>query len=150
MCCDISTSYTTAAAYGSNPNVFIRLDNNRNRGGGGGGGEGSVASGGSYATIASFQKISLSTPAPYYSTPVISAKLSTPIHAVYAAPSSPASSAHIYCRPHCPSRTSYYASSQISMNSKVQNYIRLKAFHFFLKTFLAENEMGNWLQLGTL
>jgi hypothetical protein len=125
MMCPLSTSYTTAAAYGSNPNVFIRLDNNRNRGGGG---EGSVASGGSYATIASFQKISLSTPMPYYSTPVISAKLSTPvmngkqstpIHAVYAAPSSLASSAHIYCRPHCPSRTSYYASSQISMNSKV-------------------------------
>jgi hypothetical protein len=128
MMCPLSTSYTTAAAYGSNPNVFIRLDNNRNRGGGG---EGSVASGGSYATIASFQKISLSAPAPYYSTPLINGKLSTPIntklstpiHAVYAAPSSPASSAHIYCRPHCPSRTSYYASSQISMNSKVRFFV---------------------------
>ncbi|XP_059481243.1 tyrosine-protein kinase RYK-like [Neocloeon triangulifer] len=113
----LHTSYTTAAAYGSNPNVFIRLDSANNRTG-----PGSVASGGSYATIASFQKIPLSAPVPYYSTPVLGAKQPTPIHAVYAAPSSPASSAHIYCRPHCGSRTSYYASSQISMSSKADSF----------------------------
>ncbi|XP_065345399.1 tyrosine-protein kinase RYK-like isoform X2 [Cloeon dipterum] len=115
----LHTSYTTAAAYESNPNVFIRLDGGA---GLGCGGPGSVASGGSYATIASFQKIPLNAPAPYYSTPVLGTKQPAPIHAVYAAPSSPASSAHIYCRPQSAARTSYYASSQISMSSKAESF----------------------------
>ncbi|XP_071440909.1 tyrosine-protein kinase Dnt-like [Hetaerina americana] len=123
----LHTSYTTAAAYGSNPNVFIRLDSARNFGSvgrtssvgtyvNGVGGAGSVCSG-SYATIASFQKVPLGSsnappsPSPYYSTSVVGGQ------SVGGASSCGTASNHVYARPHCGSRVSYYASSQISQVS---------------------------------
>ncbi|XP_046409081.1 tyrosine-protein kinase Dnt-like [Ischnura elegans] len=130
----LHTSYTTAAAYGSNPNVFIRLDSAaRNLGSVGrassvgtyvnGGGPGSVCSG-SYATIASFQKVPLAPPSPYYSTSVVGGGSGVGSkgeevggrQSVGGGASSCASN-HVYARPHCASRVSHYASSQISQAS---------------------------------
>jgi hypothetical protein len=108
-----STTYTTAA-YGSNPNVFIRLDSI--------GRTGSVGSG-SYATIASFHKLPLPlsrrsspSPCPYATTNIGSATY------IASTNGSGRYSHHIYSKPastYCPSRVSYYASSQLTHLSQV-------------------------------
>jgi hypothetical protein len=116
FCC--STTYTTAA-YGSNPNVFIRLDSV--------GRAGSVGSG-SYATIASFHKLPLplsrrSSPSPCpYATANIGSAVGS---ATYIASTNGSGrySHHIYSKPastYCPSRVSYYASSQLTHLSQVR------------------------------
>jgi len=112
-----STTYTTAA-YGSNPNVFIRLDSV--------GRPGSVGSG-SYATIASFHKLPLpvsrrssSSPSPYATANIGSAIGSATY--VTSTNGSGRYSHHIYSKPastYLPSRVSYYASSQLTHLSQV-------------------------------
>ncbi|XP_021931204.1 tyrosine-protein kinase Dnt-like isoform X1 [Zootermopsis nevadensis] len=109
----LHTTYTTAA-YGSNPNVFIRLDSI--------GRAGSVGSG-SYATIASFHKLPLPlsrrsspSPCPYATTNIGSATY------IASTNGSGRYSHHIYSKPastYCPSRVSYYASSQLTHLSQV-------------------------------
>lgn len=112
-----STTYTTAA-YGSNPNVFIRLDSI--------GRAGSVGSG-SYATIASFHKLPLplsrrSSPSP---SPYATANIGSAVGSATYITSTNGSgrySHHIYSKPastYCPSRVSYYASSQLTHLSQV-------------------------------
>lgn len=111
-----STTYTTAA-YGSNPNVFIRLDSI--------GRAGSVGSG-SYATIASFHKLPLPasrrsspSPCPYATTNIGSATY------IASTNGSGRYSHHIYSKPastYCPSRVSYYASSQLTHLSQVSSH----------------------------
>ncbi|KDR13445.1 Tyrosine-protein kinase RYK, partial [Zootermopsis nevadensis] len=113
----LHTTYTTAA-YGSNPNVFIRLDSI--------GRAGSVGSG-SYATIASFHKLPLPlsrrsspSPCPYATTNIGSATY------IASTNGSGRYSHHIYSKPastYCPSRVSYYASSQLTHLSQVTAYI---------------------------
>jgi hypothetical protein len=112
-----STTYTTAA-YGSNPNVFIRLDSV--------GRAGSVGSG-SYATIASFHKLPLPlsrtsspSPSPYATTNIGSAIGSATY--ITSTNGSGRYSHHIYSKPastYLPSRVSYYASSQLTHLSQV-------------------------------
>ena len=112
-----STTYTTAA-YGSNPNVFIRLDSV--------GRPASVGSG-SYATIASFHKLPLplsrrssSSPSPYATANIGSAIGSATY--VTSTNGSGRYSHHIYSKPastYLPSRVSYYASSQLTHLSQV-------------------------------
>ncbi|XP_068085426.1 tyrosine-protein kinase RYK [Anabrus simplex] len=102
----LHTTYTSAA-YGSNPNVFIRLDSMARAP--------SVGSG-SYATIASFHKVPLSrrsspSPCPYATTHVTSTN------------GSGGYSHHIYSKPatnnYSASRVSYYASSQLTHLSQL-------------------------------
>jgi len=112
-----STTYTTAA-YGSNPNVFIRLDSV---------GRPASAGSGSYATIASFHKLPLplsrrssSSPSPYATANIGSAIGSATY--VTSTNGSGRYSHHIYSKPastYLPSRVSYYASSQLTHLSQV-------------------------------
>ncbi|GLV43124.1 Derailed 2 [Carabus blaptoides fortunei] len=93
----LHTSYTSAA-FGSNQNVFIRLDSM---------GRAASVGSGSYATIASIQKYPVSSrrsPSPYATTHIAVAD----------------NSGHMYVKPeYCPSRVSYYASSQLTHLSQV-------------------------------
>jgi hypothetical protein len=146
LCFCSSTTYTTAA-YGSNPNVFIRLDSV--------GRAGSVGSG-SYATIASFHKLPLplsrrSTPSPSpYATANIGSALGSATY-ITSTNGSGRYSHHIYSKPastYIPSRVSYYASSQLTHLSQVnvssvtcgkkdwQVYRRRKSFMMFWCTTL--------------
>ncbi|KAK7871821.1 hypothetical protein R5R35_006421 [Gryllus longicercus] len=108
----LHTTYTSAA-YGSNPNVFIRLDALARP---------PSAGSGSYATIASFHKVPLGSrrsspsPCPYATTHVTAAGAAS-------AAGSTAYSTHIYSKPassnYSASRVSYYASSQLTHLSQM-------------------------------
>ena len=131
-----STTYTTAA-YGSNPNVFIRLDSV--------GRPASVGSG-SYATIASFHKLPLplsrrssSSPSPYATANIGSAVGSATY--VTSTNGSGRYSHHIYSKPastYLPSRVSYYASSQLTHLSQVNS-----------STIILEKDRRNSMEVNT-
>lgn len=116
-----STSYTTAA-YGSNPNVFIRLDTPKNFG------AASIGSG-SYATIASFQKVPLSG----------TGSLTNNKNCNRRSPSPYATSqltGNIYSKPNCQSRFSYYGTTALSQTTNVSlQFLFINILYFLARIY---------------